>query len=211
MTDDKPEQVKLGETFGFDAPVESAPKISSDKSWEDFTMKMLWALTGPIIVWPGYEDQTMPDKLKSAITMKRILLCVGQNDMATDEEAMWYLSTASFIAPMDRDWQDIYLWLGRGWQLKNCQDPAELPEFLNDARSLNEMEERDLKELKRWLYKKSMDEVKRKCKETEKAGSRQASLSSTSVVSSATEEQSGNEKPAPTAKDLEQPSGPPDA
>jgi hypothetical protein len=83
----------------------------------------------------------------------------GQNhQLASDTETMWYLSTASFIAPMSREWANVYQYLTREY-LKKSKQP--LPDFLEKEITLDRyMEEEPLHRLKHWLFKRSFEAMK---------------------------------------------------
>ena len=69
---------------------------------------MVGALTDPIIVHPGGWGDTLPDWLKSAITLERLVMNMkeirGEQPTGTDAETCAYLYTASFVAQLDNDW-----------------------------------------------------------------------------------------------------------
>jgi hypothetical protein len=108
-----------------------------------------------------------PETITKDLTINRLITAMEISKtpevtpMAPEPEAMWYLSTASLEAPLDRDWTDIYMALTRRWLQKQGKD---IPEFLLEP-ELNEMQRSDLKRLREWIFKKSYEEVKRKCKE----------------------------------------------
>ena len=71
--------------------------------------------TDPIIVFPGGWGDTLPEWLKDAITMERMLenmraLKEGEI-IGTNAEACAYLMTVSLTQPMDSDWTQIYLYV----------------------------------------------------------------------------------------------------
>ena len=63
--------------------------------------------TDPILVFPGGWGETLPEWLKGAITMERMIdnmkALKGEEMTGTDAEACAYLYTASLTAPMDHD------------------------------------------------------------------------------------------------------------
>ena len=90
---------------------------------------LIWAIMGPIIVMPGYTDMPIPDKVKERIRIERLILAARQESMASEAEAMWYISTASLVAPLDRDWCDIFFYLTRKYiQILNL----DYPDFLQE-------------------------------------------------------------------------------
>lgn len=78
-----------------------------------------YAVSMPII---GYGPwNTPPDDIKNAITQSRIIqLAEDANEfkeLATNIEAMWYVSTASMEFPLDQKWTDIYQHLFQNYML----------------------------------------------------------------------------------------------
>lgn len=114
---------------------------------------LVGALTDPILVMPGGWGDTLPDWIKSQITLERLAqqmkVLKGEKPTGTDAEACAYLYTASLEAPMDSDWTQIYLYIAgkvaaRG---KNAQIPDDIK-----VESLTSDQMRDLGELKGWIY-----------------------------------------------------------
>jgi hypothetical protein len=113
----------------------------------------------PIIVFPGGWEDTIPDWLKHAITMERLVMNMkalkGEGMTGTDAEACAYLYTAGLTQPMDHDWGQIYLYVAgkvyKGWRSKDSG--VEFPEDIR-VESLTKEQENDLNRLKEWLYKK---------------------------------------------------------
>jgi len=64
--------------------------------------------TDPFIVFPRGWGDTLPEWLKNAITMERLMMNMsalrGEEMTGTDAEASAYLYTAALTQPMDRDW-----------------------------------------------------------------------------------------------------------
>jgi len=71
-------------------------------------------LTDPIIVFPGGWGDTLPDWLKTAITLERMMgdmkALKRKEPTGTDAEACAYLMTLSLTQPMGSDWTQIYLY-----------------------------------------------------------------------------------------------------
>jgi hypothetical protein len=72
-------------------------------------------LTDPIIVFPGGWGDSIPEWLKNAITLERMMddmkSLKGEEATGTDAEACAYLMTASLTQPIDSDWTNIYLYI----------------------------------------------------------------------------------------------------
>lgn len=109
---------------------------------------MVGALTDPIIVYPGGWGDTLPDWLKSAITLERLTMNMkeirGDPPTGTDVEACAYLYTASFVAPMDGDWVQIYLYVS-GNTCSHWGSKEVPPDIAVD--SLNDWQTRQLEHL----------------------------------------------------------------
>jgi len=76
---------------------------------------LVGVFTDPILVFPGGWGDTLPDWLKSTITLERLEMNMralkGEEMTGTDAEACAYLNTASLTQPMDHDWTQIYLYI----------------------------------------------------------------------------------------------------
>jgi len=109
--------------------------------------------TDPILVFPGGWGDTLPDWLKEAITLERLVMNMkalkGEEMTGTDAEACAYLYTAALTAPMDSDWTQIYLYIAgkvySSW--KKTEMPADIR-----VESLRDDQLRDLNRLKEWIY-----------------------------------------------------------
>jgi hypothetical protein len=112
----------------------------------------------PIIVFPGGWGDTLPDWLKGAITMDRLVMNMrplkGELPTGTDAEACAYLYTASLTQPMDHDWTQIYLYIANRVysQWRGKESGVEVPEDIR-VESLNDEQMRDLNRLKEWLHR----------------------------------------------------------
>ena len=119
---------------------------------------ILGALTDPIIVYPGGWGDTLPEWLKSNITLERLVMNMkdakGEAVTATDTEVCAYLYTVSLTLPMDEDWAQIYLYTAtrviRNWR------KGEVPSDIA-VNSLTESQEGKLGELKEWLFQKRLE------------------------------------------------------
>jgi hypothetical protein len=116
--------------------------------------EIVGVFTGPIIVFPGGWGETLPEWLKGAITMERMLenmkALKGEEMTGSDAEACAYLMTASLTHPMDSDWSQIYLYVAG----RTCKrwSKNELPgDIAVDSLSDNQLKE--LNRLKAWLYR----------------------------------------------------------
>ena len=113
------------------------------------------ALTDPIIVFPGGWGDTLPEWLKTAITLERLEMNMralkGEEMTGTDAEACAYLYTAGLTAPLDHDWGKIYLYVANKTYSRWRKN--EVPEDIRVESSTDE-QMRDLNRLKEWLLRK---------------------------------------------------------
>ncbi len=81
--------------------------MTTEKQIEKGISEIVGALTDPIIVYPGGWGDTLPDWLRNAITLERLVMNMkalkGEEMTGTDTEACAYLYTAGLTAPMDHD------------------------------------------------------------------------------------------------------------
>jgi hypothetical protein len=111
-------------------------------------------LTDPIVVFPGGWGDTIPDWLKTAITLERMIgdmkAMKGEEPAGTDAEACAYLMTVSLTQPMDSDWTQIYLYVAS--QSYKRWEKGEMPaDIVVD--SLSEYQMKELNRLKAWIYR----------------------------------------------------------
>ena len=142
-------------------------------------------LTDPIIVFPGGWGDSLPDWLKTAITLERLAMNMkalkGEDMTGTDAEACAYLYTASLTQPMDHDWAQIYLYIANEVysQWRHKESGAEIPEDIA-VESLRDSQMADLNRLKDWLYHKRIqvrldrERADRRQKKEEEAARRKA-------------------------------------
>ena len=116
---------------------------------------LVGVFTDPIIVFPGGWGDTLPEWLKNAITLERLVMNMralkGEEMTATDAEACAYLYTAALTQPMDHDWCQIYLYIAtrtyRRW------GKSEMPQDIA-VDSISDYQLAELNRLKEWLYRK---------------------------------------------------------
>jgi len=115
---------------------------------------IMGVFTDPILVFPGGWGDTLPEWLKTTITLERLVMNMralkGEEMTGTDAEACAYLYTAGLTQPMDHDWGQIYLYIAtqtyRRWG-KN-EMPADIA-----VDKLDNEQMRDLNRLKGWIYR----------------------------------------------------------
>ncbi|MBA7648474.1 hypothetical protein ES703_56260 [subsurface metagenome] len=144
---------------------------------------LVGVFTDPILVFPGGWGDTLPDWLKSTITLERLEMNMralkGEEMTGTDAEACAYLNTASLTQPMDHDWTQIYLYIAtkvyEKW--RTVESGVTMPEDIR-VESINDDQTRDLNRLKAWLYHKrtniraERDRAERRQKKEEEAAAR---------------------------------------
>jgi len=123
------------------------------KTADTMISDLVGTFTDPIIVFPGGWGDTLPDWLKTAITLERMMgdmkALKGEEPTGTDAEACAYLYTAGLTAPMDYDWSQIYLYVAtmtyRHWN--KSEMPADIA-----VDSISDYQMGELIRLKSWLY-----------------------------------------------------------
>ena len=126
-----------------------------NKTVEQGISDIVGCLTDPIIVFPGGWGDTLPDWLKTAITLERMMgdmkALKGEEPTGTDAEACAYLMTLSLTQPMDSDWTQIYLYIaGQSYKRWNKGEmPADIA-----VNSISDYQIGELNRLKSWLYRK---------------------------------------------------------
>lgn len=129
----------------------------------------------PIIVYPSGWEDTMPEWIKPAITMERLIECVksskGEVPTGTDAEAMAYMYPAGLAAPLDHDWTEIYLYLAT--QVIRRHRKTEVPEDIAKE-TLDRDQTRKLNDLKAWIYQKRRQAGKEKLRAAERQGKEEA-------------------------------------
>jgi len=110
-------------------------------------------LTDSVIVFPGGWGDTLPDWLKTAITLERMMgdmkALKGEEPTGTDAEACAYLMTLSLTQPMGSDWTQIYLYIA-GQSYKRWNKGKMPTDIAVD--SISDYQIGELNRLKSWLY-----------------------------------------------------------
>jgi len=127
--------------------------LNTPETVEKGISDIVGCLTDPIIVFPGGWGDTLPDWLKTAITLERMMgdmkVLKEKEPTGTDAEACAYLMTLSLTQPMDSDWTQIYLYIaGQSYKRWN---KGEMPVDIA-VDSINDYQIGELNRLKSWLY-----------------------------------------------------------
>ncbi len=136
--------------------------MNTPKTMEKGISDIVGVFCDPLIVFPGGWGDSLPEWLKTAITLERLVenmkALKGEEMTGTDAEACAYLNTASLTQPMDHDWAQIYLYIAgkvyEKWRTK--ESGVKMPEDIR-VESLNDYQMGELKRLKEWIYKKRTD------------------------------------------------------
>ena len=159
--------------------------MNTPKTVEKGISEIVGVFCDPIIVFPGGWGDSLPDWLKTSITLERLVMNMrvlkGELPTGTDAEACAYLNTASLTQPMDHDWTQIYLYIAtkvyEKWRTK--ESGVTMPDDIR-VESLNDDQMRDLNRLKAWLYQKrttvreDRERAERRQKKEEEAARREA-------------------------------------
>ena len=125
-----------------------------NRTMEKGISDIVGCLTDPIIVFPGGWGDTVPEWLKTAITLERMIgnmkVLKGDESTGTDAEACAYLMTVSLTQPVDSDWTQIYLYVAG----KTCKrwNKSEVPADIA-VESVTDYQLAELNRLKAWLYR----------------------------------------------------------
>ena len=136
--------------------------MDTPKTLEKGISDIVGVFSDPIIVFPGGWGDSLPDWLKTSITLERLVMNMkalkGEEMTGTDAEACAYLNTASLTQPMGHDWTQIYLYIAtkvyEKWRTK--ESGVTMPEDIRvEKLDRNQMD--DLNRLKAWIYRKRID------------------------------------------------------
>ena len=118
--------------------------------------KVLINFNRPIVLHPGWME--IPYKLKKQISIERAeQILKGNPDEATDAEVLAYLSSSSMATPLLQEYVNIYLYL---FQKTMKRIEIEVPSDLLKVKNLTDYEEQLMKELKCWIWNKSVKGLK---------------------------------------------------
>jgi len=124
-----------------------------NKTVEKGISDIVGCLTDPIVVFPGGWGDTIPEWLKTAITLERMMgdmkALKGEEPTGSDAEACAYLMTLSPTQPMDSDWTQIYLYVAS--QTYKRWNKGEMPVDIA-VDSISDYQMGELNRLKVWLY-----------------------------------------------------------
>ena len=132
------------------------PEAARDKSVDKEIEELVCALTDPLIVWPGPWMDTIPEERRKELPLHRLIHLMrcrqgkANWDEATDLEALLYMYPLTLEHPISEQWTRIYLYLGTR---------VMGPKFPDDIKqeSLSDYDMGELRDLKRWIYRKRVE------------------------------------------------------
>lgn len=155
---------------------EKAAKVNQEvkTAWGNREVKgamqeLIGVFYDPIIMFTSPWMDTLPDWIKPEITKDRLLHVLKHKDdlksaeaqMATDIEVLAYMYPASLEFPLSYDWSQIYLYV-----TTKCMRAA--GKVIPDDVAVEELRPDQLREfrtLKSWIYRKRVEERKRRIRE----------------------------------------------
>ena len=127
-------------------------KIISDKPmW-----RTMYALFAPLIVWPGYEKDGERWRMRIQKARFDKIAANDESKRATDEEVALYLSTASLIAPLDKNSAKIYEYVAMKSFPEIKQAFTEIPN------KLTEEQQKEYNRLAEWIFKQQTEALNKK-------------------------------------------------
>ncbi len=129
----------------------------TEKQVEKGISDIVGVFTDPIIVFPGGWGDTLPEWLKNAITLERLIENIkalkGEEMTGTDAEACAYLYTVSLTQPLDHDWAQIYLYIAtKVYEKRRTKDSGVTMPADIKVTELTRNQQDDLAHLKAWIY-----------------------------------------------------------
>jgi len=133
----------------------------------NYVFDLMDALSSPILTFSSLWADTLPKRILDIIPISRLKALMADESMATYAECVVYLYTRSLEAPMDRDWTDIYLYVScqtmKEWFEEDHSEHVQAPHQLNDW-LLSQ-----LNRLRRDIYPRRRDALKKKLKDQNNA------------------------------------------
>ncbi len=133
--------------------------MSEPKTLDKGISEIVGVFTDPIIVFPGGWGDTLPEWIRTSITLERLMenmkALKGEEMTGTDAEACAYLYTACLTQSMDHDWSQIYLYIAtqviEKWRTK--ESGVGMPADIR-VDSLSDYQMAHLRQLKDWIYRR---------------------------------------------------------
>lgn len=122
---------------------------------KNLALRTLYLISAPIIAVPGYEDNVTDDmKQKYQFEAKLNIKEIFEKEEAPDYHALLQLSQSSLSITPSRTFTKIQLQLGKKFFAEKCNFVKEEKLELN--------EERELLKLKKWIFKKQIEHLKKR-------------------------------------------------
>ena len=122
------------------------------------------------LIQPRLNGWDFPDRLRSVVPLARWLQVLRgrsdprESDLASEEEAIGYLSCVSLDAPLAHDWAEIFFYLGQQvfprWDMVQGET---VHTVLGLARpvTLHQQQADDLRRFRRWIRRTIEDDARR--------------------------------------------------
>ncbi|MCV0398531.1 MAG: hypothetical protein K5785_00895 [Nitrosarchaeum sp.] len=141
--------------------INNIPKKHPDREKKKFVKTMMYGLTAPLVFGPGTWGETFPQDMTERGRMLRLasaIKCID-HEMCTLFDAMAYMYSISFEAPLRHDAMKMYMYLYKHsvpekWKILVESDPEyERYSELYD----NEMQE--VNQLRRWIFRRQISSI----------------------------------------------------
>ena len=152
----------------FPDPPAAEPTKTAEKS-NDEAFDLLDALQAPILTHNVSWADTIPERLRKIIPIARQVALKNDEDLATYAECCVFIYTRTLEAPMTSDWTNIYTYVS----CKTLQDwfNEDRWEAVHAPRELSEWLQHQLDGLRRHIYRKRREILKRRLKTDQPAAS----------------------------------------
>ena len=134
----------------------------SERKVDGWIDDLVGALFDPIIVYPSGWQDTLPDWIKTQITLERLIMNIKETTEGGvpvgDTEALAYIYPRIMEAPMNEQWYRIYLYVfNQAMKFKKTEVPEDLK-----SEKLSDYDMQELDHLKRWIYEQRVKHRKEK-------------------------------------------------
>ena len=140
--------------------------INGKKEFERHARKLIHCLFAPIVVFPQYVDDKVPEGMRTQITIERFLH-LGKDfhkefvEEGTDTEALLYISKVTLMYQIDNDWYNIFMHLFKKYCIAVKVDYGNIIQ-IQEFKELDSIEQWELTKLKKWIYKVQKEHLKKK-------------------------------------------------
>jgi hypothetical protein len=143
---------------------------------DQFAFDILDCLRSPLILHSPEWGDTIDARYRKLVPIQRMAMALQNREEASDVEVLFYLSTASHVAPLDSEWCDIMIGLFKRIDPDKFNEalaglhPKELSQYQEDYL---------LKPLRRKIYEKRRQYLKRQMKEGKLDGEKKPVIETT--------------------------------